>query len=153
MEIALFQPDIPQNTGTILRLGACLGVPVHLIGPIGFDVSAPALRRAGLDYLSRAELVQHVGWTTFVESFEARAGGRLVLFTTHATESHHRFAFRRDDVLLFGRESAGAPTYVHDTADVRLRIPLRSGQRSLNLAMACAMALDTALTTTEGWPD
>ena len=152
MRIALYQPDIPQNTGTILRLAACFGVAVDVIGPTGFDLSDRALRRAGLDYAEHAALTRHVSWEAFLAGRGGGAsGGRLVLFTTAAETSFCDFAFAPDDVLLFGRESAGAPPAVHDAADARVRIPLRPGRRSLNLAVACGIAVAEALRQTGGF--
>ncbi|MEZ5926604.1 MAG: tRNA (cytidine(34)-2'-O)-methyltransferase [Hyphomicrobiaceae bacterium] len=149
IRIALYQPDIPQNTGTILRLGACLGSPVDIIGPAGFDMSDRALRRAGLDYLDMAEITRHVSWDRFVSASRA-AGRRLVLLTTRATTSLWEQAFQPDDVLILGRESAGVPDHVHLAADIRLRIPMRDGCRSLNIAVAAAMALGEASRQTGG---
>lgn len=151
MRIALYQPDIPQNTGTILRLGACLGVVIDIIGPAGFDMSDRALKRAGLDYADHATLVRHQSW----EVFEAARGAlnprpRLVLLTTRAPTSHLDFEFHGDDILLLGRESSGAPDHVHAAADARIRIPIRAGLRSLNLAIACAIVTGEALRQT-GW--
>ncbi len=143
MRIALYEPDIPQNAGTILRLGACLGIETHIIEPAGFPTSDRAFRRAGMDYLDQVVLVRHGSWNDF-QAWRRDAGARLVLFTTRATRSYLDHAFRREDVLLFGRESAGVPETVHGAADVRLRIPLREGLRSLNVAMACAMAVGEA---------
>ena len=152
MQLALYQPDIPQNAGTILRLGACLGVPVHIIQPAGFDMSDRALRRAGLDYLPHVDLYRHADWQAF-EDWRACAGTpRLVLLTTHASQPHVGFAFREDDVLLLGRESSGVPETVHETADSRVRIPVRPGMRSLNVAVAAAMVLGEALRQCEGFP-
>lgn len=148
MRLALFQPDIPQNTGTILRLAACLGVAVDVIGPAGFDMSDRALRRAGLDYLDHAEIARHVDWTAFLD---ARHGARLVLLTSRATEAYTDFAYVPDDVLLLGRESAGVPPYVHDAADARLTIPMRPGLRSINIATAAAMVVGEALRQTRGF--
>ena len=151
MRIALYQPDIPQNTGTILRLAACFGVAVDVIGPTGFDISDRALRRAGLDYAEHAALARHVSWDAYLAARAAAPVGRLVLFTTAAETRHCDFAFAADDVLLFGRESAGAPPAVHAAADARLRIPLRPGRRSLNLAVACGIAVAEALRQTGGF--
>ena len=152
VRIALYQPDIPQNTGTILRLAACFGVAVDVIGPTGFDLSDRALRRAGLDYAEHAALARHVSWEAFLAGRGGAAGGgRLVLFTTAAETRHCDFAFAADDVLLFGRESAGAPPAVHAAADARVRIPLRPGRRSLNLAVACGIAVAEALRQTGGF--
>ncbi len=150
MRIALFQPDIPQNTGTILRLAACLGIEAHIIAPAGFPVSDRAFRRAGMDYLDAVALVRHASWPAF-EAWRREHGCRLVLFTTAATQSYLDYAFRADDVLLFGRESAGAPPQVHAAADARLVIPMRPGLRSLNVAVAAAMAVGEAQRQTRGF--
>jgi tRNA (cytidine/uridine-2'-O-)-methyltransferase len=147
MRIALFEPDIPQNTGTILRLAACLGVEAHIIGPAGFPVSDRAFRRAGMDYLDHVAIMRHTGWQAF-EAWRATAGARLILLTTTAHVSYLDHAFRRDDVLLFGRESAGVPEKVHSAADARLVIPMREGLRSLNVAVAAAMAVGEAIRQT-----
>jgi tRNA (cytidine/uridine-2'-O-)-methyltransferase len=144
MRIALYQPDIPQNAGTILRLAACLGVEAHIIEPAGFPTSDRAFRRAGMDYLDRVAIVRHANWTAF-ELWRRSAGSRLVLFTTRASVSYLDHAFRPDDVLLFGRESSGVPGEVHNAADVRLLIPMREGLRSLNVAVAAAMAVGEAM--------
>jgi len=152
VEIALFQPDIPQNCGAILRLAACLGVTTHIIGPTGFDLSDRALRRAGLDYLDRAALLNHTSWAGFeVWRGESRER-RLVLATTKADLSYSAFAFAAGDLLLFGRESAGVPDDVHETADARVLIPIVDGLRSLNVATAAAMILGEALRQTAGFP-
>jgi len=143
MRIALFEPDIPQNTGTILRLCACLGVEAHLIEPTGFPSSDRAFRRAGMDYLDQVAIVRHQSWAAF-EDFRRDAGLRLVLFTTQATTSYLDHRFAPTDVLLFGRETAGVPPAVHARADSRLLIPMRAGLRSINVAMTCAMALGEA---------
>jgi tRNA (cytidine/uridine-2'-O-)-methyltransferase len=144
MRIALYQPDIPQNTGTILRLAACLGVEAHLIEPAGFPVSDRAFRRAGMDYLDQVALVRHPSWQAF-EGWRRAQGLRLVLFTTRATTSYLDHAYEPRDILLFGRESAGVPDEVHAAAEVRLRVPIRPDMRSLNVAMTCAMAVGEAL--------
>jgi tRNA (cytidine/uridine-2'-O-)-methyltransferase len=149
MRLALYQPDIPQNTGTILRLAACLSVPVDIIGPAGFDLSDKALRRAGLDYLERVTLTRHLSWERFGID---RAPGRLVLLSTHGTVRHVDFDFEPGDILLLGRESAGVPDHVHAAADARIMIPLAAGTRSLNVAVAAAMALGEALRQTGGFP-
>jgi tRNA (cytidine/uridine-2'-O-)-methyltransferase len=151
MRVALYEPDIPQNAGTILRLCACVGVEAHLIEPAGFPTSDRAFRRAGMDYLDQVALVRHTNWETF-EAWRRAAGSRLVLFTTHARVSYLDHAFRPDDVLLFGRESAGVPEPVHAAADARLVVPMRRGLRSLNVAVAAAMALGEALRQTGGLP-
>jgi len=147
MRIALFQPDIAQNTGTILRLAACLGLEAHIVEPAGFPTSDRAFRRAGMDYLDHVRLVRHVTWAAF-ERWRREQGLRLILFTTRAERSYLDHRFAREDVLLFGRESAGVSEEVHATADARLLIPMRPGLRSLNVAMACAMAVGEALRQT-----
>ena len=149
MRLALFEPDIPQNTGTILRLAACLGIGVDLIEPMGFLLDDRRLKRAGLDYLDSVDIVRHVSWDRFRA---AHVAGRLVLLTTKADLPHHRFAFRADDILLLGRESAGVPDAVHDAADARLRIPLQAGMRSLNVGLAAALVLGEALRQTDTFP-
>lgn len=152
MQIALYQPDIAQNTGTILRLAACLGVAAHIIEPAGFPVSDRAFRRAGMDYLDRVALTRHASWEAFTQW---RRGARLslVLLTTRATTSYLDHRFTANDVLLFGRESAGVPDAVHAAADARLTIPLRADLRSLNVAMACAMVAGEALRQTRDRSD
>jgi tRNA (cytidine/uridine-2'-O-)-methyltransferase len=144
MRIALYEPDIPQNTGAILRLAACLGVEAHIIEPAGFPTSDRAFRRAGMDYLDEVEIVRHASWAVF-ERWRMEARSRLILFTTRASLSYLDHAYRADDVLLFGRESSGVPAAVHDAADARLLVPMREGLRSLNVAMAAAMAVGEAL--------
>lgn len=153
MRLALFEPDIPQNTGAILRLAACLRVGVDIIEPLGFILSDRRLKRAGLDYLDAVELTRHRSWQAF-EAGRQRSGRkrRLVLLTTRARLVYTDFAFRADDVLLIGRESAGVPQEVHDAADARVRVPMASGLRSLNVALAAAMVLGEALRQTEGFP-
>jgi tRNA (cytidine/uridine-2'-O-)-methyltransferase len=148
MQLALYEPDIAQNTGTILRLCACLGVAAHIIEPAGFPVSDRAFRRAGMDYLDQVTLRRHVSWAAF-DGWRRAARLRLVLFTTQATTSYldHRYG---EDVLLFGRESSGVPDAVHAAADAGLTIPMRPGLRSLNVAMACAMVVGEALRQTGG---
>ena len=149
MRIALFQPDIPQNTGTILRLGACFGVPVEIIGPPGFVWDDRRLKRAGMDYRDLAEVTRHGSWQAFLA---ARPPGRLILLTTAAAEVHHRFAFAPDDILLFGRESQGTPPEVHASADFRLKVPMRPPARSLNVAVTAAIVLAEALRQCERFP-
>jgi len=151
MRIALFQPDIAQNTGTILRLCACLGIEAHIIEPAGFPASDRAFRRAGMDYLDQVHLTRHASWAAFAD-WRARERLRLVLFTTRAAVSYLDHRYAADDVLMFGRESAGVPDEVHDAADARLVIPMRPGLRSLNVAMACAMAAGEALRQTGTFP-
>ena len=151
MRLALFQPDIPQNLGAAVRLAACLGVPLDVIEPCGFPFSDRAVRRVAMDYAQTAEVARHASWTRFLEAPE-RARGRLLLFTTRGAEPFHRFAYRPGDVLLFGRESAGVPEAVHKAADARLRVPMRPGLRSVNVAMAVAMVASEALRQTGGLP-
>lgn len=142
--IALYQPDIAGNTGTILRLAACLGVAVDIIEPAGFDLSDRNLRRAGMDYLEMAALTRHVDFDRFQE-WRQREGRRLLLFSTKAVLPYTDFSFADGDILLFGRESAGVPDHVHDKADERLTIPMPGGGRSLNLALSAAMAAGEAM--------
>lgn len=144
VQLALFQPDIPQNTGTILRLAACLGIKAHIIEPAGFPTDDRAFRRAGMDYLERVDLIRHASWRSF-EVWRVVNRARLILFTTSATLSYLDYSFRATDVLLFGRESSGVPRQVHEAADARLGIPMRPGLRLLNVAMAAAMAVGEAL--------
>ena len=151
MRIALYQPDIPQNTGTVLRLCACLGIEAHIIEPAGFPTSDRAFRRAGMDYLDAVTIVRHGSWRDF-EAWRATGRHRLVLFTTGAATSYLDHRFAPEDVLLFGRESAGVPEEVHNAADARLVIPMRPGLRSLNVAVAAAMAAGEALRQTGGMP-
>lgn len=147
LSIALYQPDIAGNTGTILRLAACLGVAVEIIEPAGFDTSDRNLRRAGMDYLETARLTRHIDWRHF-EDWCAGTGRRLVLASTKAAVRYTDFQFQNDDILLFGRESAGVPEHVHDAADARILIPMVAGQRSINVAISAAMIAGEALRQT-----
>jgi tRNA (cytidine/uridine-2'-O-)-methyltransferase len=151
MRIALYEPDIPQNTGTILRLAACLALPVDIIEPAGFPVTDRAFRRAGMDYLDRVSITRHGSFADF-EDWRRREGLKLALLTTAAEPSYLDHVFTADQVLLFGRESAGVPQAVHNAADARLRIPIAEGLRSLNIAMAVAMVAGEALRQTGGFP-
>jgi len=151
MRIALIQPEIPQNVGAVLRLGACMGAPVDLVGPLGFVLSDRRLRRAGMDYMDRAALVQHTGWAAF-RAAAAAESGRLLLLTTAGDIDLYDFAFAAGDVLMLGSEPSGAPPEVHAAAAARLRLPMRAGARSLNLALAAALALGEALRQTGGLP-
>jgi tRNA (cytidine/uridine-2'-O-)-methyltransferase len=151
MRIALYEPDIPQNTGTILRLCACLGLPADVIEPAGFPVTDRAFRRAGMDYLDAVDLTRHASFADF-ERWRLRQGLKLVLISTAGTRRYLDHAFGQDQVLLFGRESAGVPQAVHQAADAALRIPMREGLRSLNVAMAAAMVAGEALRQTGGLP-
>lgn len=150
IRIALYQPDIAQNTGTILRLCACFGLEAHIIEPAGFPVSDRAFRRAGLDYLDQVAIVRHVDWDAF-EGWRREANARLLLFTTSGAQSYLDFGYRGGDVLLFGRESAGVLAEVHEAADARLIIPMRAGLRSLNVAVSAAIATGEALRQTGGF--
>jgi tRNA (cytidine/uridine-2'-O-)-methyltransferase len=147
MQIALFQPDIPQNTGTILRLCACMDVTAHIIEPAGFAVSDRLFRRAGMDYLDHVNWTRHDSWAKF-EEWRRQAVHRLVLFTTKATTPYLEFRYHPSDILLFGRETAGVPQVVAQVADAKLVIPVKPGLRSLNVAIAAAMALGEALRQT-----
>ena len=147
MQIALFQPDIPQNTGTILRLCACLDVAAHIIEPAGFPVSDRHFRRAGMDYLDHVVITRHDSWSKF-EQWRNHGCYRLILFSTRGTGSYLDYRYGADDILLFGRESAGVPDDVVAAADARLTIPIKPGLRSLNVAMAAAMGLGEALRQT-----
>jgi tRNA (cytidine/uridine-2'-O-)-methyltransferase len=151
MIIALYEPDIPQNTGTILRLGACLGIAVHIVGPAAFPANEKAFRRAGLDYLDHVSVVNHVSFGTF-EDWRKQEGRRVVLLSTKASNTHIDLAYRESDVLLCGRESAGVPEDVHRAADERVRVPMRQDLRSLNVAVSLAMVLGEALRQTGGFP-
>ena len=144
LRIALFQPDIAGNTGTILRMAACLGLAVDIIEPAGFDLSGRALKRAGMDYLEMAALTRHLDFVTFQE-WRLREGRRLVLLSTKATTPYSAFAFARRDILLFGRESAGVPDSVHQAVDARLTIPMQPGTRSINVALSVAMVAGEAI--------
>ncbi len=148
MNLALYQPDIAPNVGAMLRLAACLGVAVDLIEPCGFPVDDRRLRRAGMDYIDHVRLVRHSSWEAFQRD---RGAGRLILLTTGGDQVFPQVAFRPDDTLLVGRESAGAPADVHAAADLRLRLPMRPGLRSLNVTLAAAMVLSEALRQTDGY--
>jgi|SRR5665213_1830356 len=149
MRIALYEPDIPQNTGTILRLCACLGIEAHIIEPAGFPVTDRAFRRAGLDYLDHVSITRHASFAAFQE-WRTREALKLVLLTTAAKTSYLDHPYGNDQVVLFGRESAGVPQTVHQAADFRLRIPIAEGLRSLNVAMAVALVAGEALRQTGG---
>ncbi|KUM24825.1 tRNA methyltransferase [Mesorhizobium loti] len=144
LRIALYQPDIAGNTGTILRFAACLDLGVDVIEPAGFPLSDRALKRAGMDYLEMAALSRHADWHAF-EEWRRTSARRLVLVTTKATAAYTDFAFAAGDILLFGRESAGVPEEVHQAADTRLTIPMRPGARSINVALSVAMVAGEAL--------
>jgi tRNA (cytidine/uridine-2'-O-)-methyltransferase len=148
MRLALFEPDIPQNLGAFIRLAACLGAPLDIIEPCGFPVDDKRIRRAAMDYVDLARIVRHASWEAFRHD---RTPGRLVLLTTSGAARFPHIAFRADDTLLLGRESAGVPPEVHAAADIRLRIPLQRGLRSLNVVLAAAMVLSEALRQTSGF--
>ena len=149
MRLALYEPDIPQNAGALIRLAACLGIAIDIIEPCGFLFSDRQIKRAGMDYLEHADVVRHESWT----AFRTARAGRLILLTTKAALPYCDFAFATDDTLLLGRESAGVPENVHHVADARLRIPLKPGTRSLNVAQAGAMVLGEALRQLGAFPD
>ncbi len=152
MRLALYEPDIAQNSGTMLRLAACLGVGVDLIEPCGFVLDDRRLRRAGMDYLDAVELARHSSWERYCAARrDAAAPGRLLLLTTRGEQSYHRFAFAPDDTLMVGRESGGVPDAVHASVDARLVVPMRPGMRSLNVALAAAMVLGEALRQSNGF--
>ncbi|CAN7381508.1 tRNA (cytidine(34)-2'-O)-methyltransferase [Mesorhizobium sp. LjRoot246] len=144
LRIALYQPDIAGNTGTILRFAACLGLGVDIIEPAGFPLSDKALKRAGMDYLEMAALTRHVDWHAF-EDWRKTGACRLVLLSTKATTAYTSFAFAEGDILLFGRESAGVPDPVHQAANARLTIPMQGAARSINVALSVAMVAGEAL--------
>ncbi len=150
VDLALYQPDIAQNTGTLLRLGACLGVRLHIIHPTGFPFSRQQLKRGGLDYLDHADFTEHDSYAHF-DSWRRAAGKRLVLLTTKASESAYAAAYAPDDILMVGRESAGVPQSVADDADLRIRIPMRKGLRSINVAVAASLIVGEALRQTNGF--
>ena len=147
-EIALFQPDIAPNAATIIRMAACFGLKTTIIEPAGFAWTDSSFRRAGMDYLSRAQLSRSPSWEEF---YQTKGTRRLILVTTKAEEAYHRFHFRPDDILLMGQEGSGVPESVHNAADARLVIPMRPGERSLNVALACAIVTAECLRQTGGF--
>jgi tRNA (cytidine/uridine-2'-O-)-methyltransferase len=151
IRLALFEPDIPQNAGTLLRLAACLGVAVDVIEPCGFVFSDSRLRRAGLDYLDAAERLHHSSWDAFQQNRRG-GGGRLLLLTTSGDAAYTDFKFATGDTILVGRETAGVPPAVHAAADARLLVPMRPGLRSINVAVAGAMVVGEALRQLKGFP-
>jgi tRNA (cytidine/uridine-2'-O-)-methyltransferase len=149
MRLALFEPDIPQNTGTLMRLCACLGVALDIIEPCGFLLTDRNLKRAGMDYLEKLDMTRHASWQAFSQS---RPGARRVLLTTKAATSFLDFSFGRDDILLAGRESAGVPDTVHAACPARVVVPMVNGVRSLNVAVAASIVLSEALRQTGSFP-
>ena len=154
MRLALFQPDIPQNTGTLLRLGACLDVELDIIEPCGYIFSEKTLKRAGMDYLHLVKYRRHKSWEHFLQYRAEHPDeyGRIVLLTTHATEPYYNFKFQPNDIILMGRESAGVPEEVHHTADARLLIPMNENARSINVAVSAVMVVGECLRQTSGFP-
>jgi len=152
MRLALYQPDIPQNTGTLLRFAACMGLAVDIIEPCGFLLDDRRLRRAGMDYLASVELARHTSWDRFMEGMSPSAS-RLVLLTTAGAVPYTDYAFDSNDILILGRESAGVPPEVHEAADARLLIPMVEGARSLNVALAASMVAGEAMRQTGLLPD
>ena len=149
MRLALFEPDIPQNTGTLMRLCACLSVPMDVIEPCGFVLSDKNLRRAGMDYVDHLDLTKHMHWDAFKDT---HAKSRIVLLSTKASSSFLDFSFKKNDILLLGRESAGVPEYVHQFCQHKVKIPISPQTRSLNVALAAALVLGEALRQTKGYP-
>lgn len=154
MRLALFQPDIPQNTGTLLRLGACLDIELDIIEPCGFIFSERTLKRAGMDYLDMVRYRRHHSWEHFLQyrAEHPEEYGRIVLLTTHASEPYYNFDFRPNDIILMGRESAGVPEEVHQTADARLLIPMNHNARSINVAVSAVMVVGECLRQVNGFP-
>lgn len=154
MRLALFQPDIPQNTGTLLRLGACLDIELDIIEPCGFIFSERTLKRAGMDYLDMVRYRRHHSWEHFLQyrAEHPEEYGRIVLLTTHASEPYYNFEFRPNDIILMGRESAGVPEEVHQTADARLLIPMNHNARSINVAVSAVMVVRECLRQVNGFP-
>lgn len=154
MRLALFQPDIPQNTGTLMRLGACLDVPLDIIEPCGFIFNEKAMRRAGMDYLEKTSYRRHNSWVDFLQYREEHSEdyGRLVLLTTRASRPYTEFEFRKNDIILMGRESAGVPEEVHQKVDARLLIPMNQNARSINVALSAVMVVGECLRQTGLFP-
>ena len=154
MRLALFQPDIPQNTGTLLRLGACLNLPLDIIEPCGFIFNEKAMKRAGMDYLDIANYKRHNSWQDFLDyrKLHPEEYGRIILLSTHATTPYTAFKFHSNDIILMGRESAGVPKPIHDMADSRLLIPMTPQTRSINMAISAAMVISEALRQTDLFP-
>ena len=152
MRVALYEPDIPQNTGAILRLASCFGISVDIIEPCGFVFSNRRLKRSGMDYIDKVNLKLHASWKRFYEEQQANGKVRIILLTTKGSISHTDFNFHSNDVLLLGRESAGVPKAVHMAADARIIIPIAPETRSLNIASSAAIVLGEALRQTDAYP-
>lgn len=152
MQLALFEPDIPQNTGALIRLSACLGVPLHIIEPCGFPFDEARVRRAAMDYYELARITRHISWNAFLDHRQSAGSGRLVLLTTRAATPYTAFAFAPGDVLLLGRESSGVPDGVRGQVSSQVSVPMQAGARSLNVAMAAAMVVGEALRQTNSFP-
>lgn len=155
MRLALFQPDIPQNTGTLLRLGACLDLPLDIIEPCGFIFNERAMKRAGMDYLNMVSYKRHNSWDDFLDYRKQHPEeyGRIILLTTHASQVYTDFKFQPNDIILMGRESAGVPEAVHQLADSRLLIPMNPNARSINVAISAVMVIGEALRQTNLFPN
>jgi len=153
MRLALYEPEIPQNTGTLLRTAACLNLSVDIVEPCGFVFSDKHLKRAGMDYLDLAKVDRHNDWQAFSELRQTQQGRRVVLLTTKGAVPYTEFVFQADDVLLLGREGSGVPESVHDAVDARITIPMAPEARSLNVAVAAAMVLGEALRQTNKFPE
>ncbi|MEH6700442.1 tRNA (cytidine(34)-2'-O)-methyltransferase [Parasphingorhabdus sp.] len=151
MRIALYQPEIAGNLGTILRTCACLDVPVDIIEPCGFPFSDRSLKRAGMDYFEHVEYTRHADWDAFYQSVKSR-NARIILLSSRAEQPHIGFDYRKSDILLFGSEGSGVPLTIHDQCDGRITIPMKAGMRSLNLAVSAGMALGEALRQTGQFP-
>ncbi len=152
MRLALYEPDIPQNTGALLRLGACLGTPVDVIEPCGFVLTDQRLRRTVMDYIGQVDWHRHMSWSAYLSGRQEKASGRLVLLSTRGRQRHVDMSYRADDTLVLGRESAGVPTQVWRDCDKSVRVPLSGGTRSLNVVTAAAIVLAEALRQTGGFP-
>jgi tRNA (cytidine/uridine-2'-O-)-methyltransferase len=154
MRIALFQPDIAQNTGTLLRLGACLNIPVDIIEPCGFRFNSKEMKRAGMDYLDKVDYKKHISWEDFLEyrNENPKEYGRIILLSTKASEKYYDFKFKENDILLLGRESCGAPEEVHEKSDARVIIPMHADTRSINIAISASMVLGEAMRQCDCFP-
>jgi tRNA (cytidine/uridine-2'-O-)-methyltransferase len=151
LRLALYQPDIPQNAGTMLRMAACLGIGADIIEPAGFPVSDRHFRRSGMDYLDQVDIRRHISWTSF-NADRKSDGARLILLTTKSATAHTSFQFQPGDILMVGRESAGVPADVHESVDARVIIPMRQDMRSLNVAISAAIVLGEAMRQVGEWP-